>query len=100
MGCQKIATRFAIADKDPNPQNRAKPVLGANDGASGVAVLLEIANILSHRKPVLSAGIPCIDLIDLDYPYWHTIQDTPDKCSASSLGEIGRLLVDLIYKKD
>lgn len=35
-----------IADKDPLPENRAKPVPGANDGASGVAILNELARVL------------------------------------------------------
>lgn len=35
-----------IADKDPDASMRAQPVLGANDGASGVAVLLELARVL------------------------------------------------------
>ena len=33
----------AIAERDPDPANRATPIPGANDGASGVAVLLELA---------------------------------------------------------
>lgn len=37
-----------VADHDPNPSNRHKPIPGANDGASGVAVLLEIARLLSE----------------------------------------------------
>ena len=49
------------ADMDRNPKNRLKPVLGANDGASGVAVLLEIANQLSIKSPI--GGV---DLIFLD----------------------------------
>ncbi len=184
------------ADEDPDPKNHDTPVLGANDGASGVAVLLEVARLLHKHKapvgvdivlfdgedagtsgsmnswaqgsqyfartlapqdrpifgvlidmigdadlvitkeanslaaarpvvekvwkiaqdlgctafkpelgssimddhiPLLQIGIPCIDLIDLDYPYWHTISDTPDKCSASSLDQVGRVLVHLIY---
>ncbi len=36
-----------ISDRDPNPMNRSKPILGANDGASGVAAALEIARCLS-----------------------------------------------------
>jgi hypothetical protein len=177
------------ADRDPDPANRAEPVPGANDGASGVAVLLEIGRALkaqppkqrvtialfdgedygpttdrmflgsrffadsfagppvswgvlldmvgdrelripiegaSHQsapkivdrvwnaaarvgaaafvreagKPVmddhvflLRKGIPCIDVIDFDYPYWHTTADTPDKCSADSLGQVGRTVL-------
>jgi hypothetical protein len=184
------------ADKDPDPANRQTPILGANDGASGVAVLLEVARLLHENVPpvgidivlfdgedsgtegsmqswaqgsayfaenlsrsdrprygvlidmigdadltiyqelnsrayarpvvdrvwaiarelgctafkpepgsavmddhipLLQIGVPCIDLIDLDYPYWHTIADTPDKCSAASLDQVGRVLIELIY---
>lgn len=38
-----------FADADPDPNNRAKPVLGANDGASGVGVLLELARVLEKQ---------------------------------------------------
>jgi len=185
-----------FADKDPNPENRNTPIIGANDGASGVAVLLEIAKILANNVPppvgvdiilfdgedygesgdienfclgsrefvrkkgeyrpdyailldmigdkdlsipieensqvfvpelvekvwkradklnfdvfkdetgssvfddhvILNrAGIRAVDIIDFDYPYWHTIADTPDKCSPQSLYYIGTLLVSLIY---
>ena len=40
-----------MADLDATPENRDKPILGANDGASGVAVLLEIARILKEHPP-------------------------------------------------
>jgi len=183
------------ADQDAVALNRSKPVPGANDGASGVAVLLEVArhlnkvepqygvniiffdaedsgqpnqtdfalgsryfakhkspnyhpefgilldmvgdadlqvyqevnsvkyakrfvdrvwqkaaelNLPSFRKtarfqveddhiPLLESGIPCIDLIDFDYPYWHSTEDTPDKCSPQSLGEVGQLILNLLY---
>lgn len=39
------------ADRDPNVERQLEPILGANDGASGVAVLLEIARILKERPP-------------------------------------------------
>ncbi|HUU53430.1 MAG TPA: M28 family peptidase, partial [Armatimonadota bacterium] len=39
------------ADRDPDPANRSRPILGANDGASGVAVLLEIARVLKAHPP-------------------------------------------------
>jgi len=187
------------ADQDPDPKNRNRPILGANDGASGVAVLLEVARIIgSHppkigvdivlfdgedsgrggypeefcqgskyfaqnmgsdyhpefgilldmigdrdltiyveeysaryapdivdrvwsaaeelgiaefdrrigyevvddHLPLLKAGIKCIDLIDFDYPYWHTLGDTPDKCSPESLEKVGRVLLKVIYDMD
>jgi len=177
-------TRF-FADNDPTPDNHAKPVPGANDGASGVAVLLELArtipenypgdiwlvffdaedngriagwdwilgsrtfvgqledspdaaividmigdadlniykeknsntlltaeiweqadllgyedffipqvkySILDDHTAFLQAGIPAIDIIDFDYPYWHTIEDTFDKVSAESLQIVGDTL--------
>ena len=172
------------ADNDPDPANHLKPVPGANDGASGVAVLLEMARslprdtvpvwlvffdaedngriegwdwILGSREfvknnpikpgaviivdmigdadlniyketnsdpkltgeiwnsakrlsfsdefideykfsmiddhtPFLEAGIPAVDIIDFDYPYWHTVQDTADKVSAESLQMVGETL--------
>lgn len=39
------------ADEDPDPANRLKPVDGANDGASGTAVLLELARVLAKQLP-------------------------------------------------
>jgi len=182
-----------FAEHDANPEKRNTPILGANDGASGVAVLLEIAKILKSNSPenevfivlfdgedygkntdemflgsryfaknmaqwkpdygilldmigdkeldlpieqlsfraapdltrkvwqtandlglrafhpqlgpavmddhvsLIEAGVPCIDIIDFDYPYWHTTEDTPDKCSAESLATVGKLILALIY---
>ena len=40
-----------VADQDPDPAKRSEPVPGANDGASGVAVLLELARILPEDFP-------------------------------------------------
>jgi glutaminyl-peptide cyclotransferase len=142
----------------------AEPVLGANDGASGVAVLLELARtldldwkqnqiwlvffdaedngylngwdwiagsrqfalrvkdaraegelfqtmilldmvgdadifipdqkliVLDDHVPFRDLGIPSVDIIDLNYPYWHTTGDTLDKISAISLERIGRTM--------
>ena len=176
-------TRF-FADKDPDPTNQSKPVPGANDGASGVAILTELArtlpqdsvpvwlaffdaedqgrfdgwdwilgsrafvkelqfrpqavvivdmigdadlniymeinsdptlraeiwntaaglgyqknfipeekySMLDDHTPFLEAGIPAVDLIDFDYPYYHTTQDTSDKVSAQSLKVVGETL--------
>lgn len=176
-------TRFH-ADEDPDPAKRTEPVPGGNDGASGVAVLLELArtlpqdtipvglvffdaedngrtegwdwilgsrafvaenelapraavivdmigdedlqifmelnsdpalraeiwgtaadlgygavfipetkySMLDDHTPFLEAGIPAVDIIDFDYPYWHTTQDTADKVSARSLEAVGATL--------
>lgn len=184
-----------FADQDPSSANRTKPILGANDGASGVAVLLELMRSFKEKKPPVNlvflftdgedlgpgldemflgathfanhlsasdreiaygilldmigdrdlvvprepnsdyfarsvmdrfyahaaslgyakqfpnragpiiaddhlalnqAGIPTIDLIDFEYgpgnSWWHTLEDTPDKCSAESLAAVGRVV--------
>lgn len=183
---------------DQDPANRTQPILGANDGASGVAVLLELARVLDASKlknevwlaffdaedngdlpgcvvvpppctnepwtwsigatymadhlpsipyavivldmigdadqniyyeqnsdteiqqqlwsiaarlgytrqfipnfkwsmsddhtPFLQRGIRAVDVIDFDYPYWHTLEDTADKVSAESLERVGRVV--------
>lgn len=196
------------ADQDKDQSKRNLPILGANDGASGVAVLLELARQMKQHPPPVGvdivlfdgedygresdinnfclgskyfaankpqgfnplfgilldmvgdkhlkipkegysvqyaadvidmvwsvardlgvfqfadetgspvyddhrslnfAGIKTIDLIDADLvgnhgtdparKYWHTTQDTPDKCSAESLEAVGKVLVYIIYTK-
>lgn len=52
------------ADNDPDPANRAKPVPGANDGASGVAVLLETARILGELGTDKGVDILFVDAED------------------------------------
>lgn len=185
------------ADQDPDVKKRNQPILGANDAASGVAVLLEIARHLKAQSPAVGvdfvivdgedygregddtyyllgskyfvnhmpqgfapvfgvlldmvgkadltikregnslryapdivellwstaaslgvrqftgmtqaaiiddhlpfneAKIKTVDLIDFDYPYWHTTGDTPDKCSAESLEAVGKVLLQVIYE--
>ena len=191
------------ADRDKNSANNDKPIIGANDGASGVAVLLELARLLKLSSPPIGinlvffdaedsgtsgnnesyckgsiyfsknlpvdgikegiildmvgdkelslpieryslnfhgklvrklwgrakdmelnafkgvvgpalyddhvplnqyAGIPTIDIIDFKYPnsftnYWHTMNDIPENCSAHSLQQVGKLMVDYIYNR-
>jgi glutaminyl-peptide cyclotransferase len=175
-----------FADQDPDPAKRTQPVPGANDGASGVSVLLELARILPENlesqvwlvffdaedqgdfpgwdwilgstyfansltsspdavvvidmigdanldiykernssptlvdqiwedaakagyaklfipqykfsmlddhTPFLQRGYQAADLIDFDYPAWHTTADTPDKVSPESLKAVGDTLL-------
>ena len=49
-------------------------------------------SMIDDHSPFLEAGIPAVDIIDFDYPYWHTTQDTPDKVSAESLKVVGETL--------
>jgi glutaminyl-peptide cyclotransferase len=48
--------------------------------------------IHDDHVPFAQRGIMAVDIIDFDYPYWHTTQDTPDKVSAKSLERVGRTL--------
>jgi Zn-dependent M28 family amino/carboxypeptidase len=175
-----------ISDQDEDPGKRSLPVVGANDGASGVGVLLELArvlpkdldkniwlvffdaednggipdwdwilgsrafvenldgipdavvildmigdanlniylernsnvyltsdiwtqaeglgyvdyfipeykySILDDHTPFLQAGIKAVDIIDFDYPYWHTSEDTIDKISSESLQIVGETIL-------
>jgi glutaminyl-peptide cyclotransferase len=175
----------SIADMDPDQVKRSQPVMGANDGASSVAVLLELARVLPVKLnkqtwlvffdnedngtslgtgwdigsdyfvsklqgkpdsvvildmvgdkdlniymernsnsdlnteiwnvakelgdsqfiptykydliddhiPFIQAGIRAVDVIDFDYPYWHTTNDTLDKVSAESLKVVGETIL-------
>jgi glutaminyl-peptide cyclotransferase len=180
IGAHYDSRRFA--DQDPDISHRTDPVPGANDGASGVAVMLELArtlpknlnkqvwflfidledqgdiqgqqwaeganafaasltekpekvvildmigdsslniyyernsskeisqsifetaaqlgyqdefieqykySMMDDHTPFLQRNIPAVDLIDFDYPYWHTTADTADKVSARSLQIVG-----------
>jgi hypothetical protein len=53
------------ADRDPDSTKRNLPILGANDGASGVAVLLALAEQMKRRSPQLGVDIALFDGEDL-----------------------------------
>jgi Zn-dependent M28 family amino/carboxypeptidase len=46
------------------------------------------------------AKIPTCDVIDFDYPFWHTEGDTPDKCSAESLAKVGWVLYEWFQRAE
>ena len=49
------------ADRDGNPRKRNEPIIGANDGASGVAVLLQLATLLKAQPPSVGVDIVLFD---------------------------------------
>ncbi len=53
-------------------------------------------NLSDDHLPLLDRGVHAIDVIDFDYPPWHTVDDTPDKVSARSLGIVGDVAVQLV----
>ena len=72
------------ADNDPDEANWHKPVMAANDGASGVAVMLEVArqiDVCTKQNPdTLALGVDfiCFDAEDYGYPQWETVNDPGD----------------------
>ncbi|HZO88288.1 MAG TPA: M28 family peptidase [Chthonomonadaceae bacterium] len=90
---------------------------GTNDKVFGMAQALGYGNIFLANEtqsveddhiPLNQAGIPTIDLIHplpfgnyetTGYRFWHTLQDTPDKCSAKSLKAVGETVAEVLYRE-
>ena len=49
-------------------------------------------SIIDDHTPFAALGLPAVDVIDFDYPAWHTSGDTLDQISAESLERIGRVM--------
>lgn len=58
------------ADNDPDEANQHTPILAANDGASGVAVMLEICRLLQEKPLQVGIDMICFDAEDLGTPLW------------------------------
>jgi glutaminyl-peptide cyclotransferase len=79
------------------------------EGIWGTAKRLGVSQFIPQKKYEIRddhlalhniAGIPAIVLIDFDYPYWHTQEDTPDKCSPLSLAKVGWVLLEWLSSLD
>lgn len=72
------------ADNDPDGANWRKPILAANDAASGVAVMLELARIIGKSKDEkafnkqLGIDFVCFDAEDWGTPQWADVADNAD----------------------
>jgi Zn-dependent M28 family amino/carboxypeptidase len=55
--------------------------------------------IQDDHVPLIEAGLPCADVIDFDYAYWHTLDDMLDKCSPESLKAVGETIARVIYSE-
>jgi len=60
----------AWADNDPDAANHHTPVMAANDGASGVAVMLEMARVIQQTGLSYGVDFVCFDLEDQGTPQW------------------------------
>ncbi|MDD2964742.1 MAG: M28 family peptidase [Bacteroidales bacterium] len=66
------------ADHDPDPDNHNKPIDGANDGASGVAVLIELARLFHAQPPAVGVDIVLFDAEDYGPPQSYQGRDSDD----------------------
>ncbi len=74
-----------------SPTKLARGIFDASDALGTRAHFSYFrSDLLDDHKPLNQAGIPTIDLIDFDFPAWHTPADTIDKVSPASLEIVGR----------
>jgi len=60
--------------------------------------IAESTKIEDDHLPFLAAGVPAVDIIDLDYEAWHTAEDTLDAVSARSLQAVGDVVLGALPK--
>ena len=65
-------------------------------GFSPTFIPEDIGQIEDDHLPFLAAGVPSVDIIDLNYPQWHTAQDDLDHVSARSLQIVGDVVLDAL----
>jgi hypothetical protein len=89
-----------IGDRDLRIMRETKSTLWLTDAIWNAAkrtgrreFVDELLEVKDDHLPFLEAGVPAVDIIDLDYPAWHTEADTLDKVSAESLQAVGDVLV-------
>ncbi|WP_460185129.1 M28 family peptidase [Thermopirellula anaerolimosa] len=79
------------------------------DGIWSTAARLRVREFIPKKKyevrddhiPLHNiGGISAIVLIDFDYPFWHTQQDVPEKCSALSLAKVGWVVLEWMKSLD
>lgn len=73
--------------------------VAADLGYADVFVPRSRHTITDDHIPLQEAGFRAIDIIDFDYPAWHTAEDTIDKISAASLGIVGRVALGVIWRR-
>ena len=87
------------ADLDLPLERTSSPDLAAEIWAAAQALGLPAFRsepgpaVLDDHTPFLARGWRAVDIIDLSYPAWHTVDDTFDKVSAESLDQVGQALL-------
>jgi Zn-dependent M28 family amino/carboxypeptidase len=90
-----------IGDRDLGIRRDSNSTPWLTDIVWSAAARLKLTNhflpasttVEDDHLPFLAAGVPSVDIIDLDYPAWHTQQDTLEAVSAGSLQVVGDVLL-------
>jgi Zn-dependent M28 family amino/carboxypeptidase len=89
-----------IGDRDLDIRRDSNSTPWLTDIIWGAAAKMKVTNFLpaattieDDHLPFLAAGVPSVDIIDLDYDAWHTQRDTLDAVSARSLQVVGDVLL-------
>jgi glutaminyl-peptide cyclotransferase len=87
---------------DTNSTDRLMKLVFDTAAGMGLQSILSKSrgDIGDDHVPFIDIGIPCVDIIDLNYgpdnSYWHTEQDSLDKISAQSLEKAGKLVLAML----
>lgn len=71
------------ADYDPDEKNHRKPIPGANDGAAGVGILMEIARLFSTQQPKIGVDLILFDVEDYGEPKGEKAESEDNWCLGS-----------------
>lgn len=55
--------------------------------------------VVDDHLPLNEVGLGVIDIIDIEYPWWHTTGDLPERVSAKSLGIVGDVVAEVVYRE-
>lgn len=97
-----------IGDKDLNIYREKNSDAELNDVLFGIAAKLGFSKQFMNTEkytmyddhiPFIRQGIPAADLIDFDYPWWHTLEDTGDKVSEESLQAVYKVLYHFLTEE-
>lgn len=93
-----IGDRNLTIRRDTNSTRWLTDAIWASAARLGhrASFLQEDTTIDDDHMPFVRAGVPSVDVIDLEYPAWHTAQDTLDAVSARSLQIVGDVVLDAL----
>ena len=106
IGAFILVDMIGDADLDILKDSNSTPWL--RDQVWNVAQRLGYADYFLSRQtsyeddhiPFVQAGVPSVDILDLDYRPWHTTQDTMDKLSPRSMQIVGEVVLESIAELD